>query len=267
MRGVRACGLKARLRQVADRLRTIPLRQPVRQAKRVLLAGEIFVRRDEFCSQRVIETLAARRIVVQRAAVLEWIRYVDDWVRDGVGAHLSAAERIALELRIRPVHRIEKQIKRIMARSGLVSEEPCEVEQILRIGEHFVDRGYAGGETVLVIGRFFREILRDFDGLISIGPFACLPTRVIDAILSQESQTRGNRRLDSLPGGDRLKTAGKLAFLSVETDGNAFPQILDAKIEAFCLQVERQYRRFRGAGHSAPEQIGSTIEEAWAGER
>lgn len=260
-------GLKARLRHVADRLRTIPLRQPVRQAKRVLLAGEIFVRRDEFCSQRVVEMLAARGIVVQRAAVLEWIRYVDYWVRDGVGASLSAAERIALELRIRAVHRIEKQIKRIMARSGLVSEEPCEVEQILRIGEHFVDRGYAGGETVLVIGRFFHEILRDFDGLISIGPFACLPTRVIDAILSQESQTRGNRRLDLLPGGARLKTAGKLAFLSVETDGNAFPQILDAKIEAFCLQVERQYRRFRGAGHSTPEQTGSTIEEAWAGER
>ena len=30
-----------------------------------------------------------------------------------------------------------------------------------------------------------------------------------------------------------------LPFLSIETDGSVFPQIIEARLETFCLQVER----------------------------
>jgi uncharacterized protein (UPF0335 family) len=30
-----------------------------------------------------------------------------------------------------------------------------------------------------------------------------------------------------------------LPFLSIESDGNIFPQIIEARLETFCLQVER----------------------------
>ncbi len=256
-------GLQSLLRRTARRLGEIPLRQPIREATRVLLAGEIFVRKDEFCSQQIVDSLAARGIVVQRAPILEWIRYIDYWIRDGADTPLSRAKRIALGLRIRAEQRIEKTIKRILARSGLVSDELCEVEETLRIGEHFVEKGYNGGETILVIGRFFREILRDFDGLISVGPFGCMPTRIIDSILSVESRTGSSVHLDGIPDADRLKAARQLPFLSVEIDGNAFPRIVEARIEAFCLQVERQHRRFRAAAHSVPERTGSTMEAAY----
>jgi len=33
-----------------------------------------------------------------------------------------------------------------------------------------------------------------------------------------------------------------LPFLSIESDGNPFPQIIEARIEAFCLQVERLHK-------------------------
>ena len=44
-----------------------------------------------------------------------------------------------------------------------------------------------GGVTGVPGHNAAREILRDFDGLISSGPFACLPTRVIEAILKSRS--------------------------------------------------------------------------------
>jgi hypothetical protein len=35
----------------------------------------------------------------------------------------------------------------------------------------------------------------------------------------------------------------ELAFLSIEVDGNPFPLLMDAKIEAFCLQAERLHKK------------------------
>lgn len=34
-----------------------------------------------------------------------------------------------------------------------------------------------------------------------------------------------------------------LPFLAVETDGNPFPQVIEARLEVFCLQVKRVHNR------------------------
>jgi hypothetical protein len=47
------------------------------------------------------------------------------------------------------------------------------------------------------------------------------------------------KRLEPLNG-----NIAKLPFLSIETDGNPFPQILEARIETFSLQVERLKKQF-----------------------
>jgi predicted CoA-substrate-specific enzyme activase len=228
------------LRKAARRLASIPLRQPIATTKKVLLAGEIFVRKDEFSSQRVIEALARRQIVVQRAPMLEWIRYVDYWVRKIERRKLALGERIEMNLRMLTMGRIERKVKRILAASGLYQHELVDIAGVMNVGQHFVHQSF-GGETILVVGRFFKDILKHFHGMISIGPFACLPTRIIEAILTPESRVQGNRRLEGLPDGERLKAVTSLPFLSIECDGNPFPQIIEAQIEAFCLQVERVY--------------------------
>jgi hypothetical protein len=79
--------------------------------------------------------------------------------------------------------------------------------------------------------------------MISIGPFACLPTRVVESIITPESRTRGNDRLDALPNARLLKSVAKLPFLTIEVDGNPLPQIIETQLEAFALQVERLHRR------------------------
>ena len=98
---------------------------------------------------------------------------------------------------------------------------------------------------------FFNEMLHSMDGVISIGPFACMPTRVIEAVLSAESSMETKKRLDPVRAKHIASLNGditKLPFLSIETDGNPFPQILEARIEAFCLQVERLHGQPLGLG-------------------
>jgi len=239
------------LKGVARRLASIPLRLPITEAGKVLLAGEIFVRKDEFSSQRVIEALARRQIVVQRAPFLEWIRYVDYWVRHIERRKLALGERIEMDLRMLSMGRIERKIKHILAASGLYEEELVDVEAVIEVGERFVHKSF-GGETILVVGRFFKDILRHFHGMISIGPFACLPTRIIEAILTPESKIKDNPRLDALPDAERLRALTNLPFLSIECDGNPFPQIIEAQLEAFCLQVERAHALGQAAESAKP---------------
>jgi predicted CoA-substrate-specific enzyme activase len=231
-------GLYPLLRQSAERLAAIRLKQPLERAKRVLLSGEIFVRKDEFSSQAVVDALARRQIVALRAPMLEWLRFVDYRAQYIDSRKLSPTDRFRLKVRALVFSRIERNIKRIMVRSGLCSSDMVDLESIMNYGEYFVPKQF-GGETILAVGRFFKDILRDFHGMISIGPFACLPTRIIQSILTPESKIKDNRRVAAMPGGARLQQYVSLPFLSVECDGNPFPQIIEAQLEAFCLQVER----------------------------
>ena len=239
------------LDDVADALSKIPLREPLHAARRVLMAGEIYVRKDEFSSGKVVEALARRGIVVQRAPLLEWIRYIDFWAQKIERQKLSLADLLEVKLRIIVQNRVERKIKQSLARSGLYEQEIIDVDEVLKIGEHFVPRRF-GGETILVVGRFFHDVPAQFDGMVSIGPFACLPTRIIEAILAPESRVRGNERLRNLPIHGQIESLVNLPFLSIESDGNPFPQIIEAQIEAFCLQVDRMHRRRREASARAP---------------
>jgi predicted nucleotide-binding protein (sugar kinase/HSP70/actin superfamily) len=228
-------GLHELLDTVARRLAALPRRADIEEVKRVLLAGEIFVRRDEFSSQRVIETLAEKGIVVQRAPVLEWVQFIDYWNRHIEQHKLSMTERLEVWLRMLVMNRLEKRIKRSLAGSGFYRYEVSDIERVLEAGERFVDRSF-GGETVLVIGRFLKDMLSDFHGLISIGPFACMPTRIIDSILTPESKRIPGR---APAGRDGTPGTTVVPFLSIETDGSPFPQTIEARLEAFCLQVQR----------------------------
>ena len=136
---------------------------------------------------------------------------------------------------------LEKKIKSILSSSGLYEYELINIYRIVKRGDIFIPPFI--GEPALVIGSFFKKITKDIHGVISVGPFSCMPTRITESILSQESKVAGNLRLDSLENINELRKFHTLPFLSVECDGLPFPQIMEAKIEAFCLQVERLYNK------------------------
>jgi hypothetical protein len=47
-----------------------------------------------------------------------------------------------------------------------------------------------------------------------------------------------NKQLRSI-----LTDIDELPFLAVESDGSPFPQVIDAKLETFCLRAERLHER------------------------
>jgi predicted nucleotide-binding protein (sugar kinase/HSP70/actin superfamily) len=81
--------------------------------------------------------------------------------------------------------------------------------------------------------------------VIAIGPFGCMPNRLSEAILS-EMMTR-EEKLISDPDNEHLRViladVDNLPFLAIESDGSPFPQIISAKLEAFCLRARRLHER------------------------
>ena len=89
------------------------------------------------------------------------------------------------------------------------------------------------------------EVVSQSCGVIAIGPFGCMPNRLSEAILN-ETMTR-EEKLSTEPANQALKAVltdvDQLPFLAIESDGSPFPQLIDAKLETFCLRAERLHRR------------------------
>ncbi len=245
----RGKGLYPLLESVAAELAAIPLRYPLHEAKVVSLLGEIFVRREYFSCQDLVERLAKRDIIAKRAHVLEWLTYCDYNVGNNIyEASFGIKGKMEFEAKRLLQNRYERRIKRILAASGLYEYELVEMDAIMDYGKKFFDVRFTG-EAILVVGCFFKDILRHVQGVISIGPFACMATRVIEAVLSAESTMENKVAFDGAASSAKLGLSATetLPFLSVESDGNPFPQIIEARIEAFCLQVERLHKKLSSA--------------------
>jgi hypothetical protein len=73
-----------------------------------------------------------------------------------------------------------------------------------------------------------------------------MPTRVAESILTENLNTAEKRlqiSRNNFAKGASLKKMlekdRKFPFLAIETDGNPFPQVIEARLEAFCLQAKR----------------------------
>jgi predicted nucleotide-binding protein (sugar kinase/HSP70/actin superfamily) len=96
-----------------------------------------------------------------------------------------------------------------------------------------------GGEAILTIGSSLAEIATHVSGVIAIGPFGCMPNRLSESILN-EIMCRSSK----LATGQSkilmkkvLSDIDELPFLAIESDGSPFPQLITAKLEAFCQRA------------------------------
>jgi predicted CoA-substrate-specific enzyme activase len=235
------------LEGVSSELKKIPIKYPLKEAKVISLLGEIFVRRDYFSGQDLLERLEKRDIIVKRAPLFEWLEYCDWNVKNGIfEADFDWKGKLEFHARVMLQRRFEKKIKGILAKSGLYQFELVEMDKIIKYGKEFFDPRLTG-EAILVTGAFFRDILHSTHGTIQIGPFGCMPTRVVEAVLNAEATVDNKVMLDKRIVG-RSHSGGNintLPFLSIESDGNPFPAILESRIEAFCLQVERLHGKLK----------------------
>jgi predicted nucleotide-binding protein (sugar kinase/HSP70/actin superfamily) len=241
--------LYAQLEQSAEELSKIDLKIPLEDAKVVSLIGEIYVRREEFSRGDLVKSLIDKGFVVRTAPIAEYVYYSNYLLKNKIVNGHSFKEHT--DLLIKDVYQkiYERKIKKILSKSGLCKYEMVEVEKTVSYGKGLVSEKLVG-ETILTTGLALREILDEACGVISIGPFNCMPSRVSDAILNKEMTLEGKYKHGKIKRNGYPEDLTTLPFLYVESDGNPFPQITQSKIEIFMLQAEKVHKALKKKVHS-----------------
>ncbi len=235
--------LKEKLRQAARSLKAIELLQPLSHTPRVALVGEIYVRRDGFSRQYLVEKLAQKGIMVRTAPIAEWIYYCDYLIKNNLSADTAKKGFIGTFIEQFFKNSYEKSIKEIFSHSGLYEAHRVDVERMIRNVTDLISPSLTV-ETILTVGSAITEVVEEVAGVISIGPFGCMPSRIAEAVIN----TKMNERKIEVARDKELvvkvmQRCPSLPFIAVETDGNAFPQVIEARLEIFCLQVKRIHGR------------------------
>lgn len=236
--------LKKILSGEARKLARIPLTGTIHEAPKVALLGEIFVRVDGFSRQYLVERLAQKGMVVKVAPVTEFVYFCDFLLQKSLyHVKQDVSERMLSVLKQYFKQGYEKEIKQILVKSGLYEFHMIDIAKITSNVEHLISPKFTGGDAALTVAAALTDIIDEVSGVISIGPFGCMPSRVAEAILTENINTEkpSITKNPHLVAGVMRKHPA-LPFLSIESDGNPFPQVIEAKLEIFCLQVARLHQ-------------------------
>jgi predicted nucleotide-binding protein (sugar kinase/HSP70/actin superfamily) len=226
------------LKNVAEDVKKIPLKKKVAECPKVLIVGEIYVRRDDFAVGELTDLMSERGIVVKVSGVAEWIHYLD-FVREYAlnkliklrkpfTRFLSKPWRDLQKLKIEMwwKHSVEKKVIKILEPTGLLPETPHDMHHIMKNAqEHFVNLEL-NSEIAVSSGAAATAMEHGYSGIVNISPFACLIGRVIEGLFTPWARERN------------------YPILSVEVDGNLLPPNIVNKLNIFMVNV----LRFRGKG-------------------
>jgi predicted CoA-substrate-specific enzyme activase len=237
--------LEQQLSQSAERFRGIALKRPPQTVPTVTLAGEIFVRRDALSRQYLTERLAEKGFAAICSPVAEWVLYCNYMVNAGLNPdNMKPLEKLRFKIRNKFQARYERRIKEILSGSGLVHAEPLDMKKIIKNASPYISRNLPG-EAILTVGGSMEEVVSHSCGVIAIGPFGCMPNRLSEAILNETMNSQA--KMATEPRNKQLRAVltdvDELPFLAIESDGSPFPQLIDAKLETFCLRAERLHQR------------------------
>jgi predicted nucleotide-binding protein (sugar kinase/HSP70/actin superfamily) len=239
--------LKETITRSAAAFRSIPMKRPVEEVPVISLVGEIFVRRDSLSRQFLIKKLARKGFAVVTSPFAEWIYYINHLVSNGYLKNKPfAMEKLEAMFRKKFFKKYEKTIKTTFQESGVYHGHMVDIQRIIDVASPFIPLDLTG-ETVLTVGSALMEIASHACGVIAIGPFGCMPNRIAESILNKTMIYEEKLKAD--PGNGRfgagLSDVTHLPFLVIESDGMPFPQIIEAKMEAFLLRAKRLHSQMQ----------------------
>ncbi|MDR2303113.1 MAG: acyl-CoA dehydratase activase [Treponema sp.] len=225
-----------RLKAVAGEVKKIPLKRKLADCPRVLIVGEIYVRRDDFAVGELTDLMSERGIVVKVAGICEWIHYLD-FVREYSYKKLMRLEKPGRRIFSKPwkdlkmleieewwKHSIEKKVLKILNPTGLVPETPHDMHEIMENTQQNFVNLELNSEIAVSTGGAATAMEHGYSGIVNISPFACLIGRVIEGLFTPWARERN------------------YPILSVEVDGNLLPPNIVNKLNIFMVNV----LRFRG---------------------
>ncbi len=221
------------LKEIAAEISSIPLKKSIEQCPKVLIVGEIYVRRDDFAVEELIQHFSRRGIIGKISNVAEWIYYCD-FVR-----HHDLKKRLGLIPWYRRVfasefmdlinwnieqmykNKVEKNVRSALGVTGLIPSSPHDMQKIMaNTQKHFVSHELYS-EISISSGVAATAMMDGYSGIVNISPFACLIGRVIEGLFTPWA--RENR----------------YPTISIEIDGNLLPPNVLSKLEIFMLNVLR----------------------------
>ncbi len=242
LQGGRWREIKKALERASEILSSIELVSEPAEVPKVALLGEIYVRHDNFSCQGLVEYLASQGIIATVAPINEWIYYCDYLVQKGISPHATLKERWKNRIQWHVKRWFEKEIKQTLAESKLYHYRLTDVEKIMVGGEKLINPRLTG-EAILTVSTALDEIIDEVSGAIAIGPFGCMPNRMAEAVAGKTlSQEKPNFSRDEKLTERILTRNPHLPFMVIETDGSVFPQVVQARLESFVLQVKRLHQ-------------------------
>jgi hypothetical protein len=170
--------------------------------------------------------------------------YVDYLLKiDLLEPEKSIRKKIERELRNFFMRNAEKKIKKTLEKTGYYHYKKTEIKPLLNHSKHIIPLEFKG-EPGLTLGTALYEGLDEYCGIINVGPFGCMPTRFTEAVAVPEMKVKNKieakrhftpkYNLNHVFNGNT-----SIPFLTIEVDGNVFPQVIEARLETFALQAER----------------------------
>jgi len=226
------------LHRIADEIGKIPLKQNIDNTPKVLIVGEIYVRRDDFAVDELVRIMSRRGIIAKVSGISEWIYYTDfvrkyeimkrfsllPWYKRPFSKEMK--ERIIWRLEFIWKHAVDRKVKKALSSTKLIPSAPHNMDEIMgNAYEHFVT-SELDSEISISSGAASTAMMQDYSGVINISPFACLIGRVIEGLITPWSRDRN------------------YPVMSVEIDGAVLPPGIVNKLEIFMLNVLRFRRTF-----------------------
>jgi predicted CoA-substrate-specific enzyme activase len=235
------------LKRVAGDVKKISFKRRLVDCPKVLVVGEIYVRRDDFAVGELTDLMSERGIVVKVAGISEWIHYLD-FVREYSYKKLLNLRKKGTRLFSKPwrdlrkleieewwKHSVEKKVLGILEPTGLIPKTPHDMHEIMENAQRYFVNLELNSEIAVSSGAAATAMEQGYSGIVNISPFACLIGRVIEGLFAPWARERN------------------YPILSVEVDGNLLPPNIVNKLNIFMVNV----LRFKGGGD-----LSSLVDEA-----
>jgi predicted CoA-substrate-specific enzyme activase len=222
------------LARMAPRIAALPRRARLEDIPKILVVGEVYVRRDDFSASELIERLIAAGIFPKVSGLGEWLHFID-YLRDRSfhkrrARELGRIERIKAKLKIKierlVMQRIERRLVGLLEPTGLLASAPHDMNTIMADVDDVTHIDFDGEATISTLTAR-RAVEHGLSGVACLGPFSCMATRLIQSMLEPHCRALG------------------IPFLALECDGTPFPATTVYQLEVFASNVRRFHDRAR----------------------
>lgn len=228
----------------------VPCLIPVSESKYVALTGEIFIRHNQFAHKWLNHYFGKHGYVLKDAYIAEWVKYLDYAWRKGVDRpDFSFGDILNRLIREQYITIVEARIQKILAQTGYCEVHKTNIVNVIQHSLHVLPLE-STGEPALTLGTAMAQGYEKYCGIINIGPFGCLQTRIGEAVTSPDMNLGSKKDVKNNLGLSyeipvHLSEKTDIPFLTIECDGMGFPQIIESRLETFLVQIERAAANMR----------------------